>query len=103
MELGPLIRFAQDLFEQGELELDLEDEQTVKEVKYFSRGKKSRKRIQHRSYRYLYQNNNTCYGFEEYWPKNPIRNLILMKRGLENRIYPLILPKNFEIPQCYNP
>ena len=101
VELGPLIRFALDLFEQGELILDLENETTVKEINKSNRGKKTRNRIQKRCYRYLYQNDNICYESKEYWPKNEKRNLILMEWGLNNRIYPLKLSKNFIIPMCY--
>ena len=96
VELGPLIRFGLELFEKGELELDLKDEQSVKKVKKSKIGKKElNKKKKKQSYRYVYQNTNIQYSFVEYWPKNPVRNLILMKRGLKNRIHPLILPKNY--------
>ena len=71
----------------------MEDEKTTKEIKQSDIGKKSRKIIKSLSYIYLYQNNNTIYDFSEYWPKNRVRNLILMKRGLANRIHPLNLLK----------
>lgn len=95
VELGPLIRFAWGLYEAGELELELDSSNSVKELKKSNRGKKSIRRIQDKRYRYLYQNDNTKYAREDFWPKNSFGNLWLMKLGLQNRIHPLILPDDF--------
>ena len=93
VELSSLIRFSLDLYYKGELELDFDDVKTVKEIKTSNRGKLNikRKRSASKGCRYLYQTVADLYNKAEYRPKNPAKNLVLMERGLKNRINPLNL------------
>ena len=93
IELGPLVRFALDLYYKSELSLDLESSITVKQVKTSNRGKIKRQRSKRASTRYIYlfQSEADCHTKKNFRPKNPERNIFLMEWGLSNRINPLIL------------
>lgn len=92
VELGPLIRFGLDLYYKGELDLDLDDLKTVKEVKIVEKGKFTKRKNLRGKRRCIYQYQNIVQVYQKsaFRPKNPDRNISLMERGLSNRNYPII-------------
>jgi len=88
LEFSPVIRYMLEMWYLGELEVDLDTEFTCKWNKCIESAWK-KENINNLRYASAHHSKGLLYSKEEFWPKNPFVNLILMEMGLSNRIYPL--------------
>ena len=81
-EFSPFIRYVLELWENSELEIDLECVKTIKTVKGST--------LVFQGVAFVLQYNSEWYQKNEFWPKNRQNNLFLMKLGLSCRKHPLV-------------
>ena len=82
-EFSPFIRFLLELWYNGDLTIDLECVNTVKNLKKMKIGFNGVASV--KPLLVLW------YKKSEYWDKNPASNIYLMTIGLRCRVHPLIL------------
>ena len=80
-EFSPFIRHLLELWDKGDLTINLESVVTVKNIKNM--------KIEFNGVATVKQKSVVWYKKSEFWIKNPIRNLFLMSTGLSCRIHPL--------------
>ena len=82
-EFSPFVRFLLELWYNGDLTIDLECVNTVKNLKKIKIGFNGVASVKPLSV--------VWYKKSDFWDKNPFRNIFLMTSGLQCRVHPLIL------------
>ena len=92
-EFGPVIRYILEMWEEGKLDADVENLRTIKEhynTIFIGKSFYSKKE----GYGFQFQFKVQVFQEKDYWLKNWTRNILLMNRGINNRIHSLFKVEN---------